>query len=114
MAFIDALQDTCTIYNTTTTTSSTGKQTKSQSARYSDIRCRLHSGSSKANNIKAPGSAENFKNEWTLLVEPAYNGAVRGDRVVANAQNYIITRVQEVRGSTSSINHVIYILQEQE
>lgn len=115
MAFIDALKDTCTIYDTTSSSvSSTGKQTKSQAVRYSSIRCRLHARSSQARNVKAPGSSENFKNDWTLMVEPIYNSAVRGDRVTIGSQNYIITRAQEVKGISSSANHVVYTLEEQE
>jgi len=113
MAFADALQDTCTIYNTTVTTSATKAQVKSQSVRYSAIRCRLHSTSNQNRNEKSQGSFENFKNIWILQVEAIYNGAVRGDRVVVNSQNYIITKKHEIKGVSSSANHVVYTLEEQ-
>lgn len=114
MAFTDALQDTATFYTTSVSRSSIGEEVKSQAALYSGIRCRIHKTQSSPKNMGGPqeGAFQKYKNQWVLLVETAYNGADRGDKVVVNSENYLIVRKQSMKGVTSTPNHIAYYLEE--
>lgn len=114
MSFADALQDTATFYSITTSSGDIGDVSKAESVLYLDVPCRLHAAQSFSSNKggAGEGSTEKFVNMWNLLVESDYNGASRGDKVVINGENYLITRKHEIMGDSSAIHHVTYYLTE--
>ena len=115
MAFTDALRDSATFYTTTTSRSGgIGADAKTQTALYSNIRCRVHKTNVSPRNIGGPGKGawQEYENMWTVLVESQYSGGARGGKVVVNGQNYLITKKHEIRGSSSAVHHICYYLQE--
>lgn len=117
MAFIDALQDTVTIYTVSTGYKSgdtVGEQVKTETPLYQNVKGRLNSLSNSALSIRRnfEGQHEKFDYSWILEMAPEYNGANRGDKVVCNGQNYIISKKHEIRGTSSAIHHVVYYLEE--
>lgn len=111
--FSDALRDTATFKSITYTTSSAGVQTKVETSLYTNIICRLHKMATQTRVEADIGKINSFSELWTMLVEPIYNGAVRGDRVTTNSKTFIIVGKNEVRGRSAEIHHVVYTLEEQ-
>lgn len=114
MAFLDALQDTVTIETPSLATDGIGQESKSFSALYTSIPCRLQAVSGFQNMQQEEGEFEGVQERWLILVEPQFNGAGKGDRATIDGTIYIITKKHEIRGTTSAIHHVIYFLQEKE
>jgi hypothetical protein len=119
MAFADGLQDLITIYTISIAFKAgdtVGQQVKTEVLLYSSVPGRLNSTSNVGINTSrnTPGKQEQSKYSWILEMKPEHNGANRGDKVVANSQNYIIARKHEIRGKTSAIHHVVYYLEEAE
>ena len=113
MAFSDALQDSATFKTISYTTSTAGEQTKGETALYTNVPCRLHKTAAQTRVEADIGKINSFSELWTMLVAPAYNGAVRGDRVITKSKTFIIVGKNEVRGRSAEIHHVVYTLEEQ-
>lgn len=117
MAYADALQDTVTIYTTTTGFKggdTVGEQVKTDTPLYSGVPCRLMSVSSFQGIRSQIQKQEGYKNKWLIQMEPQYNGADRGATAEVNGNNYIISKKHEIRGVSSAIHHVVYFLEEKE
>jgi len=116
MAFADALQDVVTISTVAVgfrAGSNIGEEVKTLTPLYTSVPCRLMSSERTEDSRKGQGSYESQKENWLILMEPAYNGANRGDRAVILSKTYLITKKHEIRGASSAINHVVYYLEEQ-
>jgi hypothetical protein len=117
MAYEDALQDTVTIYTTTTGFKggdTVGEDVKTETPLYSNVPCRLMNVGTTPSVLNQPQKQEGFKYKWLIQMGPTFNGAERGATAVVNGDNYIITKKQEIRGDSSAIHHVVYYLEEKE
>jgi len=114
MAFNDALQDTVTISTISLSTDAFGQESKVEVVLYSAVPCRLNQNSNGNNIDDDLGASEQFTEKWIMQMEAQYNGAVRGDKAVINSTIYEITKKHEIRGTSATVNHVVYFLKEQE
>ena len=112
MAHKDALTDSVTIVTIGTTKDNIGQETKSETALYTDVPCRLMEAGSARRSDEKNGAFENFRNQWLIQMSAQYNGANRGDRATVNGVTYLITKKHEIRGTTPTIEYVNYYLQE--
>lgn len=111
--FTDALQDTAKFYTIALTRTSYGQQKKGETLLYDDIPCRLNRGS--GNDLSGnEGEQQNVYRKDKILVEPAYDGAKKGDKVVCNGINYTIAKKTEAKGRSQNPHHIIYYLDELE
>ena len=111
MAFVDALTNTATFYTVSSGKDALGNDVKSEVALYTDIRARLHKRSTSG--YQNPYSHEDFVETHVLQVEPQYDGADRGDKVVVKGRVYVIVQVGKPKGLTTTPHHINYYLSEQ-
>ena len=117
MALKDAFQDVISINSVSTgfkAGDTVGQTVKTFTPLYSNIKGRLNSLSNAALALYRAefGKQEKFTNAWILQLEPQYNGGNRGDQVIANGEEFIITKKHEIRGRTPDIHHVVYYIEE--
>lgn len=111
MSFQDALVETCTIYNKTTSRDADTFQDKeNRTAVYTNIPCRLHM-TGQSNSLNPAKNAQfGTDRQRILMVKTEHGGALPGYSVLHDGQTYIISEKKKVYGGSSTPNHVIYIL----
>ena len=114
MSYIDALIDKASFYEVSVNKNQSGQEVKQESLLYSEIPCRFAVQGSFPVLESNITEFENVLNKYTLQTIASYSGGKRGDRVVINDQDYIITNKKEIKGRSSTINFILYYLQERQ
>jgi len=111
MAYIDALQDRADIFTIGYVKNAIGEQIKNEVILYSQMPCRLMRYSS-TKRKQTEGYQESQTDTWLIQVQPQHDQAKRGDKCIIDGQTYLITSRQKIKGSTPTVHHVVYLLDE--
>lgn len=111
--WINQFHDTATFISISISRNSFGQETKTETPLYTNIRCSLIRRENQKFK-RVDGQSEQFQNMWRCDVEKIYNGAKRGDRVVINGDNYIITKKEQATDFDGDIVFYYYWLKELE
>jgi hypothetical protein len=112
MAYADALTDVVTINSIAYNTDSEGQETKVPTPLYVNIPGRLMSRRENQQNRTDEGAFEATVLDWLIHLEPTRTGITKGMEAVVNGTSYLITKVHEIKGTTSDIHHIIIYVQE--